>query len=156
MNSRGSWEGISNASPAESSCCVYELLCKTDFSLRMLISSWLSSLCEAITLPNPKHTNLFSFNTAQHTGINTVLLSVWTADYRSETETMMITVQEHLRRKAFTCVSVRPSNQPPRGAWQVQEVRAFWILSRGTGQDITPSDPEHCPLRTGKMPAFCL
>lgn len=55
MNSRGSWEGISNASPAESACCVYELLCKTDFSLRMLISSWLSSLCEAITLSNPKH-----------------------------------------------------------------------------------------------------
>lgn len=71
MNSRGSWEGISNASPAASSCCVYELLCKTDFSLRMLISSWLSSLCEAITLPKPQAPNRFSFNTTQHTGKKT-------------------------------------------------------------------------------------
>lgn len=79
MNSRGSWEGISNASPAGSSCCVYELLCKTDFSLRMLISSWLSSLCEAITLPKPQAPNLFSFNTTLHTGKNTasVRLNDW-------------------------------------------------------------------------------
>lgn len=66
MNSRGSWEGISNASPAGSACCVYGLLCKTDSSLRMLISSRLSSLCEAITLPKPQAPNFFSFNTTQH------------------------------------------------------------------------------------------
>lgn len=66
MNSRGSWEGISNASAAGSACRVYGLLCKTDSSLRMLISSRLSSLCEAITLAKPQAPNFFSFNTTPH------------------------------------------------------------------------------------------
>lgn len=45
----------------------------------MLISSWLNSLCEAITLLKPQAPNLFSFNTTLHTGKNTasVRLNDW-------------------------------------------------------------------------------
>ncbi len=155
MNSRGSWEGISNASPAGSSCCVYELLCKTDFSLRMLISSWLSSLCEAITLPKPQAPNLFSFYTTQHTGKNTVLLSGWTTDYRSETEAMMITVHVHLRRGAFSCVtSVTLSNHLPVVPDRCREL-GFSGSSAGAWDRISrPLIPHTVPCRPGRRLPF--
>lgn len=155
MNSRGSWEGISNASPAASSCCVYELLCKTDFSLRMLISSWLSSLCEAITPPKPQAPNLFSFNTTRHTGKNTVLLSGWTTDYRSETEAMMITVRVHLRRGAFSCVtSVTPSNHFPVVPDRCREL-GFSESSAGALDRISrPLIPHTVPCRPGRRLPF--
>lgn len=96
-----------------------------------------------------------SFHTMQHTGKNTAPLSSWTTDYRSETDAMMITVrvapQERGVLLCYKCDTVKP---PPCGAWQVQGVRVSWILSGGIGQDITPSDPSHCPLPTRKTPAF--
>lgn len=155
MNCRGSWEGISNASPAGSSCCVYELLCKTNFSLRMLISSWLSSLCEAITLPKSQAPSLFSFNTMQHTGKNTVLLSGWTTDYRSETEAMMITVHVHLRRGAFSCVaSVTPSNHLPAEPDRCREL-GFSGSSAGALDRISRLlIPHTVPCRPGRCLPF--
>lgn len=59
-------------------------------------------------------------------------------------------------RGVLLCYKCDTLNPPPCCAWQVQWVDVFWILSRGTGQGITPSDPKHCPLLTPKMPAFCL
>lgn len=160
MNSRGSWEGISNASPAGSSCCVYELLCKTDFYLRMLISSWLSSLCEAITLPKPQAPDLFSFRTTQHTGKNTVLLSGWTTDYRSVREAMMITVHVHLRRGAFPVLRVWHSQttslrcltgagslgflDPQRGHWTGYHALWSHTLSPADREDACLLSLTHC------------
>lgn len=101
--------------------------------------------------------SLFSINTTQHRSTNTVLLSEWTTDYTFGMESVMITIHVHLRRKGvllcYKCDNLKP---PPCCAWQVQWVDVFWMLSRGTGQDITPSDPKHCPLPTPKTPAFCL
>lgn len=155
MNSRGSWEGISNASPAGSSCCVYDLLCKTDFSLRMLISSWLSSLCEAITLPKPQAPNPFSFNTAQHTSKNTAPLSGWTTDYRSETEATMITAHVHLRRGAFSYVtSMTPLNHLPAVPDRCREL-GFSGSSAGVLDRISrPLIPHTVPCRPRRRLPF--
>lgn len=136
---------------------VFELLCKTDFSPRMLISSWLSSLCEAIMLPKPKHI-ASSASTQRNIEARTqcscqterliihLEWKVWWLLY-------MYTSGEKGVLLCYKCDNLKP---PPCCAWQVQWVDVFWILSRGTGQDITPSDPKHCPLPTPKMSAFCL
>lgn len=155
MNNGGSWEGIRNTSPAGSGCCVYDLLWKPESSLMMLNSSWLSSLCEAITIPKtPKH-QVSSASARLSVHAQTLLLSGWTTDYRCETEAMMITVHVHLRIGAFLVRFESDTVKPPSSsAWQVQAVWVFWILSGGIGQDITPSDPTHCPLPTGKTLDF--
>lgn len=166
MNSRGSWEGISNASPAGSACCVYGLLCKTDSSLRMLISSRLSSLCEAITLPKPQAPNFFSFNTTQHSrGENThtctractpaPLMSAWMTDYRCETKAMMITAHVHLWRRAFSCVThVTLSNHLPWVPDRCRELEFSGSSSGPLDRISRPLIPHTVPCRLGRRLPF--
>lgn len=131
---------------------VFELLCKTDFSPRMLISSWLSSLCEAIMLPKPKHI-ASSASTQCNRSTNTVLLSDWTTDYTFGMESVMITIHVHLRRErrslmlqvwqSETTTLLRLTGavswcflDPQQGYWTGYHALWFQTLSPADSEDV--------------------
>lgn len=118
----------------------------------MLISSWFSSACTAITRPKLQIPNFFMLqhNTTQHK--NAVRLSRWEADYRCVKEAMVMTVHVHLRRRAFSSAA---------GAWHCQTSslgcltgarlwRVFLWISSGTLDRISrPMIPRAVPCWPG-------
>lgn len=97
----------------------------------------------------PQAHSLFSSNTMQHTGINTVLLSDWTTDYTSEMETgWLLYMYTSGEREAFSCVtSVTPSNQYPAAPDRCTELM-FSGTSAGASDRISrPLIPDTIPCR---------
>lgn len=103
----------------------------------------------------PQAHSLFSANTMQHTGINTVLLPDWTTDYTSEMEAVMITIRVHLRREAFSCAtSVTPSSHHPAAPDRCRELRFSGTSAGASDRKSRPLIPDTIPCRLRRRLPF--